>query len=515
MIKLNQIELDIRRGLPEAHTGWIQQSKEWDYYCNRGAALVGPRAAEDPQDFAGRPKISVKILHQVVTKLAAGIYGRGGPCRRLTDPAADELYQRVITEHKMDRYLHRIDALTWLHGYSALQVLPQTDRAKLECCPVQLRAWRADELYVWTDDSGVCPEAVLTRSVFPRRRQIRFQVWTAEELGTYYSNVGDLDLTGSGTHEFTLSEGESGENPLGCIPFCFFHNDHPVDTFFTPGIGRPLSETSLACDRLLSNLHQALDVFCIPTQYADNLSVQARLYSRPGNVVDLVPKDDTRDVRVFFAQPVVDVESTWRHVQNILNSDLAGLNLPLTMDLEASTQPESGVALAIRWLAPMVDLFRGRQEQYKHHETCLARLVARVGGFATGTQALADAAEGLKLEVDYPEPRLPIPSPERDLQDQTAIEQGWSSAIMVIQQRYGKTRRDAIEFLKQVQEDQAELVRLAVPAPAAPPLAALPEPDRLVRAFETGERGDTGPELSPMSNSPDLQAAAGAGATPA
>ena len=79
MLQLSQIEDDIKGGLTEAHAGWIQQSKEWDYYRNMGTSLVKARTGELGPDYESRAKLSVKVLHRVVNKLAAGLYGRGGP----------------------------------------------------------------------------------------------------------------------------------------------------------------------------------------------------------------------------------------------------------------------------------------------------------------------------------------------------------------------------------------------------------------------------------------------------
>ena len=186
------------------------------------------------------------------------------------------------------------------------------------------------------------------------------------------------------------------------------------------------------------------------------------------------------------------------HITNIINSDLSGLGLPIQVELDrANTQPESGVALAIRWVAPMVDLYRIRQEQYKHSETALARLVARIAGIAAGSDGLVASADSIELDLDFPEPHLPIPSPERDAQDQLEVDQGWKSVISVIMERFGKTRSGAIEYLRQVRIDQAELVALGPVATPAPPTVEAPEDERLEEELEAGQQGSGGPDVGP------------------
>ena len=306
------------------------------------------------------------------------------------------------------------------------------------------------------------------RSTFARRKQIRFQVWSPEEFRTYWSRPGDLDLTGTGSHRFDWDESESGENTLKVIPFQFFHNDHPTDTFWTPGIGRCLAETSFACDSVLSDLQQNVSIHFIPTRYGKNLSVNARLIDRPGNIVSLTPTDDAKDCDVFFRQPDLAVEEIWLHVQNTVNSDLSGLGIPIRVELDTSgvTQPESGLRWQSDGLCLPSSLASGAARSSTRSRKPGSCAVATVAAVGAGVEGLESTAAGLELELDYPDLDIPIPSPERDAQDLFEIEQGCAARSTSSWSDSARRACKAVEHLRRVKADQAELAALGV-GPAA------------------------------------------------
>ena len=184
MLQLSQIDDEIRGGMAGRMPAGSSRPRSGITTTIKGhPSSSADRGAGARFRESGQAQYQA-ALHRVVNKLASGLYGRGGPGRRVVNSAgADAFYQAAIGELRLDRYMHKIDQLTWLHGYSALQVVPNLDPDRGAGCPVILRPWRADQLYAWLDDNGLIPEAVLIRSTFARRKQIRFQVWSPRSSG--------------------------------------------------------------------------------------------------------------------------------------------------------------------------------------------------------------------------------------------------------------------------------------------------------------------------------------------
>jgi hypothetical protein len=105
----------------------------------------------------------------------------------------------------------------------------------------------------------------------------------------------------------------------------------------------------------------------------------------------------------------------------------------------------------------------------------------------TGDAAAAARAPGLDLLLSWPEPRIPIPGPERDQSDAWEIGLGVKSRLAVAEERYGLTRAQALEHLKQVADDEREA------------RAILPEPDTTPELEGRGEpeESDDGQDSEP------------------
>ncbi len=66
-------------------------------------------------------------------------------------------------------------------------------------------------------------------------------------------------------------------------------------------------------------------------------------------------------------------------------------------------------------------------------------------------------AKQLQLLLAWAEPRIPIPGPDRDQSDEWEMQVGIKSRITVCMERYGLTRDQAVEHIKQVSTDEAEI----------------------------------------------------------
>lgn len=444
---LDRFEREVLDGLPCSAHRRREQARQLAYYEMRGADLIRPRPAEGPADFEARPKVCTRVVRRVVHELAKGLYAQP-PTRTLPGPAGVVYDQAVVAGGRLDALLLAADRFAWLHSAFAIQAEPTGDPAR----PVELYPWRADEFEVFfTGDDPSTPAAVCVVSAFPDRKQVRYQLWDAVEVRTYWTEVGDTDPIGRAGRRLAFDRSASAEHGLGVLPFVFFHDEPPIQCFWRGGsIGKTLSDLSRVIDEQLSDLSQAVQVHCLPRTYAENVRAVADLHV-PGSLLQVLPSDQTRDARIFHAQPDLQVAEVWSHCLNLTNQALQDLDLPLIAMPEAWSNPESGVAIVARRM-PLIDLWRSRRPQWVAAEQRLAAVALAVAG--------VPLADPRALAVVYPEPALPLPTPERAAADRDELELGTKSLIQLVQERYGLTRAQAIERLNQVTEDRVEVERI-------------------------------------------------------
>jgi hypothetical protein len=478
-MQLEDVEKECRKGLTDHEQTWAQFRREIAYYLNEGHRFVPSREAEQAIDKQARPKLGLHITHKVVNELAKGLYAHPGPTRKVANsPEADNLYQAVCKEHRLNKVLHKVDRMTYLHGVCGVQVVPNLDAAKSRKtgtpalkspdAPVKFRTWTADEFAVWTeDDDPSCPWAVVIKSVVGGKT--RLQLWTDEAIQTYYS-AGKVILGPTSEDTFYLDPSQSGPNPFGVLPFVFCHNEDNTDGFWTPGLGNTLVNTCFWLDQVLSDSTHAVQTYCMPEKYSRNLSVSSRLVNRPGDPMELIERDPSKDADVFFRQPDLAVPAVWMQIENTVNETLEGLDIPFQIQIQATAQPESGVALIVR-KAPLFDKWRIRQDCFKHFECRLARLAARVAAVSTNNETLAVMADTLELDVEFPEYSFPIPSLEKDQSDEWELSHGLTDEVELIKQRYGLTERQAFERLELIAKRREQIAALKPPAePHSPAL---------------------------------------------
>jgi hypothetical protein len=466
---LDRFEAEVRDGLPGSAARRREQQRQLAYYEMRGADLIRPRPAEGPADFEARPKVCTRIARRVVNELAKGLYAQP-PTRALPGPAGAVYDRAVVAGGRLDALLLAADRLSWLHGAFAIQIEPTGDPAR----PVMLYPWRADEFEVFfTGDDPSAPAAVCVVSVFEDRKQVRYQLWDAVEVRTYWTEVGDTDPIGRSGRRVRFDPSASAEHGLGVLPFVFLHAEPPVQSFWcSGGLGKTLADLSKVIDEQLSDLSQAVQVHCLPRTYAENVRAIADLHV-PGSLLQVLPSDQTRDARIFHAQPDLQVAEVWSHVLNLANQCLQDLDLPLIAMPEAWSNPESGVAIVARRM-PLIDLWRSRRPQWVAAEQRLAAVALAVAG-----SPLADPST---LTVVFPEPALPLPTPERAAADRDELELGTKSLIQLVQERYGLTRAQAIERLQQVAEDRVEVERILSLDADANPEPDEPDADESINA---------------------------------
>src|SRR5208282_2415932 len=147
----------------------------------------------------------------------------------------------------------------------------------------------------------------------------------------------------------------------------------------------------------------------------------------------------------------------------------------LELDYQDAT---SGIALIIK-SAPLLTRARQRRPIYQLAEMCLARKILTAAGNHYRQADLVSQAKTLELLLAWSEPRIPIPGPDRDQSDEWEMPVFIKSRVTVCMERYGLTRDQAVEHIKQVTEDETEAQEIGPEKkfPIAPPKEETLEPD--------------------------------------
>jgi hypothetical protein len=272
---------------------------------------------------------------------------------------------------------------------------------------------------------------------------------------------------------------EAGDSPCkGVLPFIFLRNEPAESEFWDGGIGGPLKMCNMDIDRELSDCAQHVYEFLNPRGYYRNVAVgQGREIDRIGSFRHLRPPLGTREgdnkiePDAFLVQAQLGVEAAWYNVKTYADMTIEELEVPLTAIRSDAATDLSGIAIVAKTL-PLMDFMRERQPQFTEAEEELAaKIMAVCGASYAGGEALAAAARDPRFECIWPEPCLPMPTPERDAQDRAEMEDGLADPIEVLARRRGLTLAQAEELAVAIAERRkrwnAIMQGTEAPAPGA------------------------------------------------
>ncbi len=454
---LQAIEKEILAGLPNEQERIGVALKACDYYQLRGAQWIPYREAEQDYDYQLRPKKSLPFTRRVVDVLTKHLYGPG-PSRNLQgQPEAAAWLNAAYADNLANSLWQRADRASTLNGLSMFQAGWTGDLKR----PIKLQLWGYEQLCVYPDPEDVTrPGCVITIDRFDNTT--RYTWWTEAWMRVYTTEKLRPGQTAGG-RVTQFRPDLSAENPYGIVPFSAVHFDLPTSDFETPGLGRFLSQANGQVDVEASDLAEAVQKYHKPLPVAYDCDVAWNVVSQAGKFVRVESRptdlENAPQPRLEYLQANLDIAGGWESIRQTLNTVLDGLGVPLTAyRMEQGTLP-SGIALVAEQ-APLLDRAKERQEPFRRYECELAKVVLAIGAKMTGRPDLTKAAADCQLLLAWPEPTIPIPGPERDQSDQNEIELGISSTVMVAMRRFGLTRDQAIEHIRQVAKDNAEVATI-------------------------------------------------------
>ena len=158
----------------------------------------------------------------------------------------------------------------------------------------------------------------------------------------------------------------------------------------------------------------------------------------------------------MLVQAELAVEAVWENLTRYMNTTLEDLDVPLVAVQSDASTDLSGIAIVAKHV-PLLERTKERQPLFAIAETDLAGVVLVAAGNYYGQPQLALAGESVELDLVWPAPRFPLPTPERDLADTWELDNGVKSLVDVVAERQGSTHPAAKETIERVIADNAWL----------------------------------------------------------
>jgi hypothetical protein len=444
-----------------------------EVYNLRSLQYLEKREGETDDEFRERPKRASRLCRQVVDKLCEPVYDPGPARAWGSDAAVTKFLETVYDEAQANAVLAEAEAAAQLGDVAAVQLEATGDPRG----PLRLWLWKAHEFAVFCRDGDpVRPYAVVTKDAIPaggRKIRTRYRLYTAAERLTFLTDPFDDTDTSGGQRADTLAE--VVPNPYqsdgqGVLPFVFVRAKPAatVSTFWEGGLGQSLTEANLELDRALSDLAQHVKEFLNPRAFARNVSIQGRHFERVGSFVRLASTkaaqqgDSNAQPDVFYLQANLGVEAAWYDAREYAAQTLEELGVPVTLARADSMGDLSGVAIVAKAL-PLEKRTRKRQRLLTEAECELAAKALAVLGVVHRHARLVAAARKPALAVTWPEPKIPLPTPERDAQDAAELELGLTDPFEVLARRRGLTIDQAEDLAGQIAERRKRWNALMAP----------------------------------------------------
>lgn len=455
---------EVQKGLP-LEADRIKDASENDAIADlQGQFFIPRREAETEFDYAARLKQVTGLTHQVVNRLCAHMYNPG-PMRTIIDtPGAEEVLQQIYESTHIDSIMADAERLATVSDVACIQVTVPEDPEEREYKPIDLQIWGSDEFAVFLDPRDQRrPIAVVVIDRYDEHT--RYRLWFADSVMTFSTAKLQQSQTAGGV--IARQTGPTEVNPYGCLPFAFVHYRAPNRRFWCNGIGTFVRRSEVVLNGQVSEMAESIQKYGKPVGLFINVDPMYNPEIGPGRFLRLTKGGSGNEVDgpvigepdAKYLQAELAIVEIWSHITATMGQVAEAVDLPASALRLDYSDAASGISIIVKTV-PLLERARGRRPIFQRAECCLARIILRVYGAYYGKPELVAAAKVLKLLLAWPEPRIPIPGPERDACDGWEIGLGTKSRIMVISERYGLTRDQALLHLKQVADDETEAVAI-------------------------------------------------------
>jgi hypothetical protein len=465
------IEKEIEAGLPN-QIGRMRDA----YDCLRYSMArfeEYPTRHKDMRYRSPSVRRTTRIFGRIVDILCMHLYKRQ-PVRKLADPVLSEWLETVYRRNYIWAKMRRLEQLTLIGGFAAIQLAGSTDPA----VPIDMQVWGADQMAYWCHpDTPTKIDALATVDFYDNQR--RLKLWTREEIVLYVTTKGLIHPAfGSSAFKFR----ERKPNPYrnregeGIIPFAFAHWTFPVQDFETNSPGINLKELNQGVNERLDNLGDSIYFNCRPIGVAqgvdDGWAPPAEI--RPGDFLKL-PADNVDlggngpvPTLSYLMPDLSYVTVDWEDQAQFLDHTLEMWGIPPSLFRMNQSAVRSGAALITEQL-PIMGWVEGRQPDWSFYEEDLAKRAIEVAeshlmnvGLTQDADILQAALDDWSFSLRWPTLFIQLPGPDRDRNDDWRLQHSQVSLIGILQERQDLTEQEALEFLQKVAQQNAQIAGLGI-----------------------------------------------------
>ena len=483
-IKQADFEREIEAGMPNEVA---RMRDAWD--CLRysmGRFEEYPTSHKDQRYRSPAVRRTTPIFKRIVEVLTMHLY-KNQPTRRLKNEQASGFLEAIYRRNYLWPKWKRLDALTLIGGFGALQFSGSTDPHS----PVDIYLWGADQLAVWVDpDDAIRPIAVATLDRHNGEKRVR--LWTREQVVTFVSDQNVIHAAFA-ARSFKFQSRKPNpykdRNGEGILPFSFAHWTFPTQEFETNSPGLNLKELNHGVNERLDNLGDSIYFHARPIGIANNVddSWTPPGEIRPGDFLKLPASsidaggNGPLPTLSYLAPEVAHITADWADMNNWLDHELEMWGIPPAMIRMVQSGAASGIALQTEQL-PLLGYVEGRRADFACYEEeaahrCMEITDAHLRN--VGLQAEADQVnaelEAWSFSLHWPVLYIQLPGPDRDRADDWRLAKGDVSIVGIVQERHDLTEDEAFEHLQKVAEQKAKLETMGIaqaqpkPAPLGPP----------------------------------------------
>jgi hypothetical protein len=265
-----------------------------------------------------------------------------------------------------------------------------------------------------------------------------------------------------------------------------------VQSFWASGISEILVNAEIRINDRMSRLDESINKHLNPLPVAENCDPTFNPIVEPMRFLRLQSAkmrpgasggyEDGPEAKLYFLQAEIDVDGAWNDLARYLSQVLEALRVPPSSIRMEQTQVQSGIALICEQ-APLLTRARKRRYQAQIYESDLASKTLICAGNHYGNQSLVASGKKGRLTTAWPQPSVPVPTPDALELGMGEVQAGLKSLLSLIQQWYGVSREQALEIAAQIAQDQKDLEAIN-PNLRALTAGVMPEDDT------TGEEGE-------------------------
>jgi hypothetical protein len=407
-----------------------------------------------------------RLFNRIVNTLSSYVY-KTPPARTIKgNPGATDFLQKVYKDNAMFAQWLQADRHSMVNQVAAFRVLGTENPES----PIDISLFDSSQFDVFCDPDD--PTKVIAHvQIDHYDNQRRLILWTPETITTFLTEKWSSFYTSGKTAPVRQSK---VDNPYGFIPFSYVHFNYPTTDFWSGGPGDNLKCVNRYVNWRLTKSADAIRYLGNPILAIEGVTEwNPPADLQPGDFLPVPPRkgdpmENPTNPSVKLIEPDTGfVQAGIDDIEFYINHTLEMHGIPEAAIRMVQSVARSGTSIQSEQL-PLIQWAKGRQPQFAHYESCLAKLVFQVATAHLRTNGIPNkeleaALKDFELTVRFAELWHDIPGEERDRADDWLLSHSLTSRTQVLMKRNNLTREEAIAELKAIADDLKDEEGLGLP----------------------------------------------------